>query len=113
MTTESMDPDRPGPASSTPAVWTVLTRPPSLSERAAAATLRNRGRPGWLLAGGWVLFFLVSAVRHASAREFDVAVRDVGFLLVIWAVQWQRRGFIALLRRYHAELHAKHQQAAR
>jgi hypothetical protein len=87
--------------------------PPSLAERAAAATLRTRGQPWWLLAGGWVLFFLVSAARHANAGEFDVAVRDVGFLFAIWAAQWQRRGFVALLRRYHAELSAKPQQTAR
>ena len=90
--------------------WTVITKPPSLSERWVAWILR---RPApfmpWLVAVGglaWLLALWRVARTFGDPWFFTFFWANVGPILLLILICWERRGYASLVERYEAELNA-------
>ncbi len=89
--------------------WTVVTTPPTLAEQRAASCVRRLGqdRPRWWLVGclylvSFILMWFLDWLSDRAVAPLEIAW--IVFLMMALFGQWERRGFVDLVQRYHAEL---------
>jgi hypothetical protein len=83
--------------------WTVITTPPSFSERWAARvwSRRRQGSSAGIL---WLAYNVMAGMRHWKDGETGWLIADVVLFVLLASLTWERYAFGQLLERYDAEL---------